>query len=375
MSYLIIQEKAFAKLLWFRKNCNENNVNETNYANSSFLEVSLMGVSAGEEGDDLITVEDFVCVPQECTSGNTEPTDDGMAIYFENMMFDRGIMPNRCGRIWAHTHPGQSPQPSGTDEDTYRKWFSQAEFAVMYILAEGNNYCKIKHTSKQLGAMNSVVEVYIMLDKLKANGDPEYISTGLFFEIEKLAVKMGESYNILSDYSDKHKEWITELKECVKKKSYGQTSVKTYQPPLGFANSSKKTEEKEKEDSKIIRVNEHKFTTSSLLNLLIKFKKNTLNEFTHKGIKEIADHYNISVSQVQNVYSSLTSMEKISEANLSELVMSYANELIVDGVNAIKHKKIGDAMLLQICDDITARPCVISEVIDDLLMKAGSSNG
>jgi hypothetical protein len=370
---LIIKEEAFAKLLWFRKNCNENTVFDTKYPNNSFLEVSLMGISAGEEGDDLLTVEDFVCVPQECTTGNTEPTDDGMAIYFENMMFDRGIMPNRCGRIWAHTHPGQSPQPSGTDEETYRKWFKDAEFAVMYILAEGNNYCKIKHTSKQLGVMNSVVDVWIVLDKYDDKGNPEYISAALFFEIEKLASKMQEAYNALSNYSHKHEEWLAELKKCVKKKSYN-----TYQPTHTTTGSSHKTEEKtEKKEQKTIgfTTTSHKFTTAILLALMIKYKRDTLNAFSHKGIQEIAQHYSISVAQVHQVYNNLLTMEKYSESSMPELVLSYADDLIVDGANAIKTNKIGATMLQQICEDIMARPCVISEVIDDLLTKAGSSNG
>jgi hypothetical protein len=376
---LIIKEEAFAKLLWFRKNCNENTVfDKTNY-NNSFLEVSLMGVSVGENGDDLLTVEDFVCVPQECTSGNTEPTDQGMAIYFENMMLDKGIMPNRCGRIWAHTHPGQSPQPSGTDDETYRKWFKDAEFAVMYILAEGNNYCKIKHTSKQLGSLNTVVEVYIMLNKVDRNGNPEYISTTLFFEIEKLATKMGEMYNVFDDHSDKHDAWLEELRSCVKKKSYNTHHHQPHNQQSTHSASGRtheKEEDKKKEQKTIIyTTTSHKFTTASLLGLMIRYKKDTINSFGHKGIEEIAQHYGISTAQVNQTYNNLLAMEKYSESTMTELVMDYVNELIVDGVNAIKSGKIGNTMLQQICEDIMARPCVISEAVDNILTKAGSSNG
>lgn len=380
MSYLIIKEQAFAKLLWFRKNCNENTVNGTNFQNNSFLEVSLMGISVGEEGDDLLTIDDFKCVPQECTAGNTEPTDEGMAIYFENMMLDNGIMPNQCGRIWAHTHPGVSPQPSGTDEETYRKWFKDAEFAVMYILAEGNNYCKIKHTSKQLGTMNSVVDVYILLDKENKKGQPEYMTTALFFEIEKLSIKMGEAYNILGDHSDMHEIWLEELKRCVKKKSYN-----TYQPVQTQTGSShqystpKKEEEVKKKEQKTIGFTttstSHKFTTSVLLSLMIKYKKDTLNSFGHKAIQEIAQHYGTSTANVQQTYSNLIQFEKYAESTLNELVSGYLNELVVGGENAIKTDKVSNAMLLQICEDIMARPCVISEMVDDILTKAGSSNG
>jgi hypothetical protein len=186
----------------------------------------------------------------------------------------------------------------------------------------------------------------------------------------------------LSDYSHKHEEWLAELKACVKKKSYNthQTQMHNSQQythsTSGRETGTEKEKEKKKEQKTIgFTTTDNKFTTSNLLSLMIKYKKDTLNSFGHKGIEEIAKYYNISIAQVNQVYNNLITMEKYSESTMNELVIGYVNELVVDGKNAIKTNKIGNTMLLQICEDIMARPCVISEVIDDLLTKAGSSNG
>lgn len=378
MSYLIFTEQAFAKLLWFRKNCHENNVLDTKYVKSDFLEVSLMGISQEETGDGLLTIEDFVCVPQECSTGATEPTDEGMALYFEDMLFDREINSNRCGRVWAHTHPGTSPTPSSTDRDTFSKWFKDAEFAVMYILADGHDYCEIKHTSKQLGPVNTTVTSYVLLTKTDPAGKSMFISTQFAFEMDKLCIKMQESFGsfvnsvVFADYSHLHEEWMAELKKCVKKKSYHTThSVNTGSTITTSAKDVNVGGLTKKERKALQRQKDgNGFTTDVLLSILIKNKKSTLTELTNKGIQAMAQHYGVPVGKIQSTYSNIIQFEKwCTEAEVS----SYIHNLIVNGKNAIKSGLIGESMLIQICTDLTARPAHISEIVDDMLIK-GATN-
>ena len=39
--------------------------------------------------------------------------------------------------MWIHTHPGDCPEPSPTDEETFDRCFGSADWAVMFIIAEG----------------------------------------------------------------------------------------------------------------------------------------------------------------------------------------------------------------------------------------------
>src|SRR5690606_33202362 len=49
------------------------------------------------------------------------------------------------GRLWAHTHPGNSASPSGTDEDTFERVFGGCDWAVMFILARGGEtYARLR---------------------------------------------------------------------------------------------------------------------------------------------------------------------------------------------------------------------------------------
>ena len=382
MSYIVLTEYAFAKLLWFRKNCHENNVLDTKYVKSDFLEVSLMGVSQSDEGDGLLNIEDFICVPQECSTGLTEPTDEGMALYFEEMMLDKNIMPNRCGRVWAHTHPGISPTPSGTDRETFSKWFKDAEFAVMYILAEGADHCEVKHTSKQFGSMTTSVTTYVLLNKRDPSDKAMFISTQFAFEMDKLSVKMQESFGsfvqsvVFADYSKFHEDWLKELKGCVKKKSYHtHKPVSTVTATTSIISGKTGdlgglTKKERKRQQRIGFVNN--FGMDTLIRILIRNKKNTINELGHKGIAEIASHYEIPTSKVQQTYANLIQFERFCTV---DLVLDKIDDLIVNNKNAIKENLIGDSLLMDICVEMSARPAHISEIVDDLLLKAASDVG
>jgi hypothetical protein len=70
--------------------------------------------------------------------------DQSVAGFFDDQV-DDGRRPEQFGRIWIHTHPGDSPQPSGTDEATFNRVFGGANWAVMFILARGGQtYARLR---------------------------------------------------------------------------------------------------------------------------------------------------------------------------------------------------------------------------------------
>ena len=67
-----------------------------------------------------------------------------MADYFDGHV-DQGRTPEEFGRIWIHTHPGDSPFPSGTDEETFDRCFGSADWALMLIVARGGaTYARLR---------------------------------------------------------------------------------------------------------------------------------------------------------------------------------------------------------------------------------------
>ena len=80
-------------------------------------EVGGFGISAAS---DLLLVEYVQLVGQTCTAMSVQFHDSAVADYFDRQV-DQGFAPERFARIWVHTHPGECPLPSGTDEATFRR--------------------------------------------------------------------------------------------------------------------------------------------------------------------------------------------------------------------------------------------------------------
>ena len=96
-------------------------------------EIGGFGVAAG---DDLLAVEDVWLVDQVASVVHVEFDDASGADYFDAQV-DAGRRPEQFARIWIHTHPGQSAQPSRTDEQTFARVFGGANWVLMFILARG----------------------------------------------------------------------------------------------------------------------------------------------------------------------------------------------------------------------------------------------
>lgn len=104
-------------------------------------EVGGFGITACE---DLLYVKDIRLVRQVCTGVSVAFDDQAVADFFDEEV-DRGHKPEQFARIWIHTHPGHSAEPSSVDEATFRRVFGRTEWAVMAILPrEGRAYARLR---------------------------------------------------------------------------------------------------------------------------------------------------------------------------------------------------------------------------------------
>jgi proteasome lid subunit RPN8/RPN11 len=108
---------------------------------------------------DLLYVEDIRLVQQTCTSISVAFDDSSVAEFFDDQI-DAGRQPEQFGRIWIHTHPGESAQPSHVDEETFRRVFGPCDWAVMFVIArEGEMYCRLRFRAGPGGAFEIPVQV------------------------------------------------------------------------------------------------------------------------------------------------------------------------------------------------------------------------
>jgi proteasome lid subunit RPN8/RPN11 len=118
---------AWAKLLYLRDRGNTE-----------------VGGFALAPADDLLFVGDIQLVRQTCSLTTVTFDDESVADFFDQQV-DRGLRPEQFARIWVHTHPGDCPQPSLTDERTFERVFSRSQWAVMFILAcGGQTYARLR---------------------------------------------------------------------------------------------------------------------------------------------------------------------------------------------------------------------------------------
>jgi len=104
-------------------------------------EVGGLGIT---KADDLLFVTDFALVKQKVTAVSVSFDDDAVADFFEDQV-DVGKKPEQFARIWLHTHPGNSTEPSITDEETFIRVFGNCDWSIMCIVAqEGNTYARLR---------------------------------------------------------------------------------------------------------------------------------------------------------------------------------------------------------------------------------------
>jgi proteasome lid subunit RPN8/RPN11 len=109
--------------------------------------------------DDLLLVEDVQLVAQSCDWASVAFEDAAVAEFFDAQV-DAGRQPATFARVWVHTHPGNSPQPSLTDEETFARAFGDCDWAVMFILARGgSSYARLHFGVGPRGALEIPVVV------------------------------------------------------------------------------------------------------------------------------------------------------------------------------------------------------------------------
>ena len=133
---------AWAKLLYL---CNQ-----------ATTEIGGFGISLPE---DLLSIEDVQLVRQSCTVVSVKFDDAAVADFFDEQV-DLGRRPEQFARIWIHTHPGDSADPSGVDEETFQRVFGNADWAVMAILAQGGkSYARLRFNVGPGGELRIPVQV------------------------------------------------------------------------------------------------------------------------------------------------------------------------------------------------------------------------
>jgi hypothetical protein len=99
-------------------------------------------------------VEDLILIQQSCSPVTVAFHDDAVAEFFDAQI-DAGRRPENFGRIWIHTHPSNSAEPSHVDEETFARVFGRCDWAVMAILARGGqNYVRLQY---QIGPGGSLI--------------------------------------------------------------------------------------------------------------------------------------------------------------------------------------------------------------------------
>lgn len=107
----------------------------------------------------MLLVTDFVTVKQDVSSVSIVFNDESVADFFDSQI-DLGRRPEQFCRIWAHTHPGDCPQPSSVDEECFGRVFGASDWAVMFILARGGkNFARLQHNTGPGGRIIIPVEV------------------------------------------------------------------------------------------------------------------------------------------------------------------------------------------------------------------------
>lgn len=143
---------AYAKMRWF---CRKGKT-----------EITGFGISP--EIKDLLYVDDFITVPQECTSASCEIDDAGLAKYFTDCV-SRKLEPVQFMRMWFHTHPGDMLSPSGTDKDTMRKCFGDSAWQMMLIMCQDGRMSATLETRPALlhnVTLTTTVEAVVVWNRL-----------------------------------------------------------------------------------------------------------------------------------------------------------------------------------------------------------------
>lgn len=116
------------------------------------------GFAISADDDDLY-VEQFRTVMQGTTAVSVAFADSAVADYFDECI-DAGLKPGQFSRVWLHSHPGDSPQPSSVDERTFDEVFGRCDWAVLFIISRtGRTYARLAFSAGPGGSIDLPVTV------------------------------------------------------------------------------------------------------------------------------------------------------------------------------------------------------------------------
>jgi hypothetical protein len=173
-------------------------------------EVGGFGITAA---DDLLYVENVQLVRQLCTGASVAFDDQAVADFFDTQV-DCGRRPEQFARAWMHTHPGNFPEPSVTDEETFTRVFGRMDWAVTFILAGGGqSYARLRFHVGPGGDVDLPVRVdytrpFAASDH--AAWEEEYLAcvetTDLFFLPERHPRQPAGAVSVLDPWEDE--DWF-----------------------------------------------------------------------------------------------------------------------------------------------------------------------
>ena len=147
------------------------------------------------EAEDLLFVTDFTLVKQKVTAVSVSFEDESVANFFEDQV-EAGRKPEQFARIWLHSHPGNSPEPSMTDEQTFARVFGSCDWSVMCIVAQdGGTYARLRFNAGPGGEVKIPVCV-----------DYGYEFDAADFEVWKQQYKVNVIEDTVFSFSGKEKK-------------------------------------------------------------------------------------------------------------------------------------------------------------------------
>ena len=161
-------------------------------------------------------------------------TTESVADFFDGQV-DDGRQPEQFARVWVHTHPGDSSQPSQVDEETFTRVFGRSDWALMFILAcGGQTFARLQFNV----GPRAVIEIPVGIDYSRSFGhcdreawEQEYLANvrpqqlPLFGSHQTNAVSASPFDEELSD------EWLDSWHDYVDGDSQGDGQFET----KGFA--------------------------------------------------------------------------------------------------------------------------------------------
>ena len=166
-------------------------------------EVCGFGIS---DEKNFLKIIDFMTVKQQSTTASVDPDPNSMADLAADYA-QKGVHISRVLRVWIHTHPKMSANPSGTDESTFREQFGSCDWAVMAIVSKTNDkYARLRIGQTTHGIFVSK-ELPVSIDWEDWNKVSEDIISG--------KINMQELI----------KSWEEELKKNVSKPVYNNYTV------------------------------------------------------------------------------------------------------------------------------------------------------